>query len=132
MNYLEEQAARVVLEERKCPLTAGNQIEMPLKKQMLMLSTAQILEPLSEEELEKLADRCPDICYRQGKIISTPDDPAHDAFYIIKKGRVRVYELGPEGREHTIAEITGGTTFAARRVSGVYTQALEETIVVVL
>src|SRR5947209_2885647 len=101
---------------------------MTTTKQMLMLSSAQFLEPLSEEELEKLAKKCPDIIYRQGKIVSTPDDPAKDAFYIIKKGRLRVYELGPEGREHTIDEIRGGTAFAAKRVSGVYTQAMEETI----
>src|SRR3954471_5166419 len=107
-------------------------MEMPLRRQMRLLSTAEFLEPLSEEELEKLAARCPDIRYRQGQIISTPHDPADDAFYIMKKGRVRVYEISPDAREHTITEITGGTALTAKRISGVYTEAMEETILVVL
>jgi CRP/FNR family transcriptional regulator, cyclic AMP receptor protein len=107
-------------------------IEMSAGEQMRMLSTAYLLEPLSEEELEKFAKRCPDICYRQGKVISTPHDPGSEAFYIVKKGRVRVYELSPEGREHTLAEITGGTAFAAKRLSDVYAQTIEETILVIL
>jgi CRP/FNR family cyclic AMP-dependent transcriptional regulator len=89
------------------------------------------LQPLSEEELETLAKRCPDQHYSQGEILSNPWE-AGERFFIIKKGRVRVYELGAEGREQTLAEISDGSAFAAQRTNGAYTQALEETTIVSL
>jgi CRP/FNR family transcriptional regulator len=97
-----------------------------------MLSGADFLEPLSSEELEKLAGRCPDIHYREGEILSTPGEEGNRYFYIVKQGRVRVYELGPEGDEHTLALIRDGTAFAAQRLEGAYAQAVEPTILVVL
>jgi CRP/FNR family transcriptional regulator, cyclic AMP receptor protein len=107
-------------------------MRMPLSEQMLLLSQAELLEPLSKEQLENIAKHSPDVLYRQGKILSTPHDLIEDVFYIIKKGRLRVYELSPQGREHTLAEIKSGTVFAARWLSEVYAQAMQETILVVL
>jgi CRP/FNR family transcriptional regulator, cyclic AMP receptor protein len=107
-------------------------MEMTLSEQVLLLSKADLLEPLSKEELEKFAKHCPDVIYRQGKILSTPHDLIDDVFYIIKKGRLRVYELSSQGREHTLAEIKSGAVFAARWLSGVYAQAIQETILVVV
>jgi CRP/FNR family transcriptional regulator, cyclic AMP receptor protein len=108
-------------------------IEMTLSEQIRMLSGADFLEPLSEQQLEKLAARCPDIFYKQGEILSTPDEIRDDGFfYIVKQGRVRIYELGPGGHEHTLTEIRDGTAFAAQRLNGVYAQAMEQTILVIL
>ena len=106
---------------------------MTLSEQIRMLSGADFLEPLSEQQLEKLAARCPDIFYKQGENLSMPDETGDKGFfYIIKQGRVRVYELGPEGHEHTLTEIRDGTAFAAQRLDGVYAQAMEQTTLVVL
>jgi CRP/FNR family cyclic AMP-dependent transcriptional regulator len=108
-------------------------IEMTLSEQIRMLSGADFLEPLSEQQLEKLAARCPDIFYKQGEILSTPDEIRDDGFfYIVKQGRVRIYELGAGGHEHTLTEIRDGTAFAAQRLDGVYAQAMEQTILVIL
>jgi CRP/FNR family transcriptional regulator, cyclic AMP receptor protein len=107
-------------------------IEMTLSEQIRMLSGADFLEPLSEEQLEKLAARCPDIFYKQGESLSIPRQSGEGFFYIVKQGRVRVYELGPGGQEHTLTEIRDGTAFAAQRLDGAYAQAIEQTILVVL
>jgi CRP/FNR family transcriptional regulator, cyclic AMP receptor protein len=107
-------------------------MEMTLSEQVLLLSKADLLEPLSKEELEKFAKHCPDIPYSKGAILSTPHDRIDDGFYIIKKGRVRVYELSPQGQEHTLAEVKGGAVLAAKRLSEVYAQAIVETILVVV
>jgi|SRR3954447_2476118 CRP/FNR family transcriptional regulator len=107
-------------------------IEIPLMQQMRMLSGADFLEPLSKEEFENLARKCPDIYYRKGESISTPRETSNGFFYIVKEGRVRVYELGPEGDEHTLTEIRDGTAFAAQRLDDAYAEAVEATILVVL
>ena len=106
---------------------------MTLSEQIRMLSGADFLEPLSQEQLEKLAARCPDIHYKQGEALSMPHKSGDEGFfYIVKQGRVRVYELGPGGQEHTLTEIRDGTAFAAQRLNDVYAQAMEETTLVVL
>src|SRR5215213_10663554 len=97
-------------------------IEMTLSEQIRMLSGADFLEPLSEQQLEKLAARCPDIFYKQGEILSTPRQTGEGFFYIVKQRRVRVYEQGPGGQEHTLTEIRDGSAFAAQRLGGVYAQ----------
>src|SRR3954447_19168837 len=108
-------------------------IQMTLSEQIRMLSGADFLEPLSQEQLEKLAARCPDVFYKQGENISLPDETADTGFfYIIKQGRVRVYELGSGGHEYTLTEIRDGTAFAAQRLDGVYAHAMEQTTLVVL
>ena len=106
---------------------------MTLSEQIRMLSGADFLEPLSDKQLEKLAARCPDILYKQGETLSIPRETSDEGFfYIVKQGRVRVYELGPGGHEHTLTEITDGTAFAAQRLDGAYAQAMEQTTLVVL
>jgi CRP-like cAMP-binding protein len=108
-------------------------IEMTLSEQIRMLSGADFLEPLSQEQLEQLAARCPDIFYKQGETVSLPRESDDEGFFfIVKQGRVRVYELGPGGQEHTLTEIEDGTAFAAQRLEGVYAQAMEQTTLVVL
>src|SRR3954449_10286667 len=108
-------------------------IQMTLGEQIRMLSGADFLEPLSEQQLEKLAARCPDIFYKQGETLSLPRESYDQGFFfIVKQGRVRVYELGPGGQEHTLTEIRDGTAFAAQRLDGAYAQAMEQTTLVVL
>jgi CRP/FNR family transcriptional regulator, cyclic AMP receptor protein len=108
-------------------------IQMTLGEQIQMLSGADFLEPLSQEQLEQFAARCPDIFYKQGENLSMPRETGDEGFfYIVKQGRVRVYELGPGGHEHTLTEIEDGTAFAAQRLDGVYAQAMEQTTLVVL
>ena len=107
-------------------------VEIPLTEEIRMLSGADFLEPLSDEELKKLAGRCPDLHYQEGELLSTPATEGKGFFYIVKQGRVRVYELGPEGDEHTLTQIWDGTAFAAQRLNEAYAQAVEPTTLVVL
>jgi CRP-like cAMP-binding protein len=105
------------------------QITFPTREQMRMLSGVDFLKPLSEEELEKLAQRCPNIYFQPKEIISTPADH-DDRFFILKHGRVRIYKIGPKGNEQTVAEISDGTVLTTRRLQETYAQALEPTTVV--
>jgi CRP/FNR family cyclic AMP-dependent transcriptional regulator len=105
--------------------------EFTLREEVRMLSGVDVLEPLSEEELTKLAERCPDIYYRPKEIISTPRDHSN-RFFILKQGRVRIYKLGPQGNEQVVTEMSHGTVLAARRLQETYVQALEQTTLVSL
>ncbi len=106
-------------------------VTVPLKEEIRMLSAVDILESLSEEELEELAVRHQDAYFGTGEIFCTPFDTS-ERFFIVKKGRVQVYKLGPEGRKVTVAEIGDGTVLCAQRLNGLYAQAIEPTVLLVL
>jgi CRP-like cAMP-binding protein len=102
--------------------------QTPVKEQVRLHSGVDFVEPFSEEELKELAERCPDIHFGPNEIFSTPRDD-DGRFFVLKKGRVRVYKLGPEGQEQVVAEIAAGTGIAARRLYGSYAQILEPTTI---
>jgi CRP/FNR family cyclic AMP-dependent transcriptional regulator len=106
-------------------------VTVPLREEIRMLSVVDILEPLSEEELGELAVRHPDAYFGTGEIFCTPFDTS-ERFFIVKKGRVQVYKLGPEGRKVTVAEIGYGTVLCAQLLNGSYAQAIEPTVLLVL
>jgi len=95
------------------------------------LSGVDFLEPLSEEELEELLTRSPEKHYRPKEIFSTPYEE-DDRIFVVTEGRVRIYKLGPEGREQTLTEIGEGTGFMAQRLRGSYAQALVPTTILAL
>ena len=56
------------------------------------------LEPLSREEIKELSHRIPDTHLQRGQILYTPKVRS-EALFMLKKGRVRIYRVGPDGRE---------------------------------
>jgi CRP-like cAMP-binding protein len=80
---------------------------MSLKEQIHLLSMVDILGPLSEEELEDLAKCTPDTYLEQGDVLYTPREGA-ERLFILKKGRVQVYELDSSGEEITLSVVEDG------------------------
>src|SRR5918998_6370085 len=73
-----------------CPRGQRNRVMTMSERQVKLLSLVDILEPLSEEELRGLAERCRDIHLRSGEDFYRPEE--HDGgLFLIKEGRVRVY-----------------------------------------
>ncbi len=70
---------------------------MSLQEQIRLLSMVDILGPLSEEEMEDLAKRTPDTFLAQGDVLYAPQDST-ERLFILKKGRVQLYELHRGGR----------------------------------
>jgi CRP/FNR family cyclic AMP-dependent transcriptional regulator len=103
--------------------------EIPLREQMRILSSADVLEVLSEEEVQDLAQRCPDVYLQQGETFSTPHD-TDDGLFVLKEGRVRLYKLGPQGHQQTLIEVEAGTALLAERLAGSYAQALQPTTMI--
>jgi CRP/FNR family transcriptional regulator, cyclic AMP receptor protein len=106
---------------------------MPLEEEVRVLSRAETLDPLSDEDLRGLLKRSQDINLDSGETFFTPEDTSEKLF-ILKKGRVRIFRTS-EGRELTLAEIEPGMIFGemaltAQRLRGSYAQAIEPSVLV--
>ena len=103
------------------------------ERQVKLLSLVDILEPLSEEELRELAERCPDIRLQSGEDFYRPEE--HDGgLFLIKEGRVRVYLTTAAGKEATLDLLGNSTVLWARRLElvdtyAVHAQAVEPSVV---
>jgi CRP/FNR family transcriptional regulator len=95
-----------------------------------------ILGPLSDEELEDLARRTPDTFLEQDDILYAPREGT-ERLFILKKGRVQVYEINGEGEEITLSVIEDGNVFGemaltGQSLEGLYVRALTPSTVVSL
>ena len=109
---------------------------MSLQEQIRLLSMVDILGPLSEEEMNDLAKRCPDTHLEQGDVLYTPKDGT-ERLFILKKGRVQVYEVDRGGDEITLSMVEGGNVFGemaltGQSLEGLYVRALTPSTVVSL
>lgn len=109
---------------------------MSVEEQVRLLSMVDILGPLSDEEMEEFAQRVPDTYLEQGDILYTPHEGS-ERLFILKKGRVQVYEIDQTGDEITLSVVEDGTIFGemaltGQSLQGVYVRALIPSFVVSL
>ena len=109
---------------------------MSLQEQIRLLSMVDIFGPLSPGEMEDLAKRTPDTFLERGDILYTPQDGA-DRLFILKKGRVQVYEVNRSGEEITLSVVEGGSVFGemaltGQKLEGLYVRSLVPSTVVSL
>ena len=103
------------------------------EEKLRLLSMMDILEPLSREEIKELSLRIPDTHYQQGQILYAPKERS-EALFMLKKGRVRIYRIAPDGREFTLTVVDPGTVFGemsltAQRLENAYAEAMESAVV---
>ena len=109
---------------------------MSLKEEVRLLSMVEILDPLSDEEMEDLARRVPDTFLEQEDILYTPKEGT-ERLFILKKGRVQLYEVDQSGEEITFSVIEDGNVFGemaltGQSLKGLYVRALTPSTVVSL
>jgi CRP/FNR family transcriptional regulator, cyclic AMP receptor protein len=63
---------------------------MSLKEEIRFLSMVDILDPLSDEEMDDLAKRAPDTFLERADILYSPGDGT-ERLFILKKGKVQLY-----------------------------------------
>jgi len=107
---------------------------MSLKEEIRLLSMVDILGLLSDEEMEDLAKRTPDTFLEQDDILYTPKEGT-ERLFILKKGRVQLYEIEESGDEITLSVIEDGDVFGemaltGQSLSGLYVRALTPSTVV--
>jgi CRP/FNR family cyclic AMP-dependent transcriptional regulator len=107
---------------------------MPLKEEIRLLSMVDILGPLSDEEMEDLAKRIPDTFLEREDVLYTPKEGT-ERLFILKKGRVQLYEIDRSGEEITLSVIEDGNVFGemaltGQSLGGLYVRALTPSTVV--
>src|ERR687890_1709132 len=125
------QSSTFLVGEKEC--TA---MPMSLKEEIRLLSMVDFLGPLSEEEMEDLAKRTPDTFLEQEDILYTPKEGT-ERLFILKNGRVQLYEVTGEGDEITLSVIEDGNIFGemaltGQSLNGLYVRALTPATVVSL
>jgi CRP/FNR family transcriptional regulator, cyclic AMP receptor protein len=109
---------------------------MSLQEEIRLLSMVDILGPLSEEELVDLAKRTPDTYLEQGDVLYTPTEGT-ERLFILKQGRVQLYEVDQSGEEITLSMVEDGNIFGEMALTGqslsaLYVRALTPSTVVSL
>lgn len=94
---------------------------MSHERQVRLLSRVEIFGSLSREEVEDLAGRVPDTYLARNDILYTPRESS-ERLFILKEGRVQVYELSDGGEEITLTIVEGGSVFGEMSLTG---QSLE-------
>lgn len=100
------------------------------------MSEVDIFCDLDEGEMEAMAAAAPMRTYAAGELIYTPHQPL-EALFILKKGRIRIFRVSPEGRALTTAVIEPGTIFGEMVILGQlmhdsFAEALDEAVVCVM
>jgi len=75
------------------------------------LRRISIFSNLDEDYLEKIACLVCQRNYKKGSLIFFEGDTA-EAVYFVKKGRVKIYKVGHDGKEHIISILSEGEIFA--------------------
>jgi CRP/FNR family transcriptional regulator, cyclic AMP receptor protein len=109
---------------------------MSLNEEIRLLSMVDILGPLSDEEMEDLAKRAPDTFLEEGDILYSPEHSTQRLF-ILKEGRIQLYELDESGDEITLSVVEDGNVFGemaltGQSLHGLYVRALTPSTVVSL
>ena len=105
----------------------------PSAERLRLLSSVDIFEPLSEEEIKRLDGRLPDRYLENGEIFYGPQDPS-ERLFILQKGKVRIFRVIPDGREFTVAVVESGTVFGEVALTGqqleeAYAQAMQPSLI---
>ena len=81
------------------------------------LKKFDLLEKLNEAQLEELSSWVKDFNFQKGEFIYLPGDPS-ESVYFLKKGKVKLSYLGPEGKEFTVSILDEGEPFGEMSLVG--------------
>jgi CRP-like cAMP-binding protein len=81
------------------------------------LRMIDVFQGLSKAEMQEMDRTTTMSTCRRGKIFYRPDD-AGEVLFILKRGRVQLYRLSPEGKKLTVASIGPGTIFGEMGLIG--------------
>jgi CRP/FNR family transcriptional regulator, cyclic AMP receptor protein len=79
-------------------------------QRLALLAKIDILADLTEPEVNQIVDAAPARTYRAGELLYTPHRPV-EVLFLLKRGRIRVFRVSPDGRALTTAIVSPGTMF---------------------
>jgi CRP/FNR family cyclic AMP-dependent transcriptional regulator len=100
------------------------------------MAEVDIFADLSASEMEAMAAAAPMKTYSAGELLYSPHQPV-ETLFILKKGRVRIFRVSPDGRALTTALITPGTIFGdmvllGQRMHDNFAEAVDDVVVCVM
>ncbi|NJN95641.1 MAG: Crp/Fnr family transcriptional regulator [Anaerolineales bacterium] len=103
---------------------------------MNYLRMVDVFQGLSPAEIEEMDRTTTMSTCRRGKIFYRPED-AGEVLFILKKGRVQLYRLSPEGKKLVVATLEAGTIFGEMGIIGQgmhhkFAEALEDCLLCVM
>ncbi len=100
------------------------------------LLETEVFAPLSGPERQWLAESTTMVSCERGWVFYAPDEPG-EVVFILKRGRVDLYRLAPDGRKLVVATLGAHTIFGemgllGQAMYGCYAEADEESLICVL
>ena len=100
------------------------------------LLETEVFRPLSETERDWLMQSTTMVSCERGRIFYTPDEPG-EVVFILKRGRVDLYRIAPDGRKLVVATLGPHTIFGemgllGQGMYGCYAEATEDSLICVL
>jgi len=100
------------------------------------MAEVDIFCDLSEAEMDSLSAAAPMKTWPAGALVYTPHQPV-ETLFILKKGRIRIFRISPDGRALTTAIIEPGTIFGEMVIVGQqmhdsFAEALDDVVVCVM
>ncbi len=90
---------------------------MDTSEKINYLRMVDVFQGLSPAEMEEMDHTTTMSTCRRGKIFYRPED-ASEVLFILKKGRVQLYRLSPEGKKLVVATLGPGTIFGEMGIIG--------------
>jgi CRP/FNR family cyclic AMP-dependent transcriptional regulator len=100
------------------------------------LQMVDIFQDLTEAEIEEIDRATTMSTYRRGKIFYMPEDTS-EVLFLVKKGRVQLYRISPDGKKLVIGTVGPGTVFGEMALIGqgmqnTFAEAVEECVLCVM
>ena len=93
------------------------QVSMDVEQKINYLQMIDIFQDLSLTEMQEMDRTTTMSTCRRGKIFYQPEDTS-EVLFILKKGRVQLYRISPEGKKLVVATIGPGTIFGEMAIMG--------------
>jgi CRP/FNR family transcriptional regulator, cyclic AMP receptor protein len=97
---------------------------MSEEREVKLLSLVDVLEPLSEEELEEVSTRCPSFSLGAGQEFYGSGE-YDGGLFLLEEGHVVIYKMTSSGKQITFAVHSAGTILSAQRLQGLIVRAIE-------
>lgn len=100
------------------------------------LSEIELFQDLSEKEVAELDRVTTMSTVPKGRVFYRPEEPT-EVLFILKKGRVQLYRISPEGKKLVITTLGPGTLFGEMALLGqwmhnTFAEAVEESLICVM
>src|SRR5919109_838841 len=98
-----------------------------------LLREVDLFAGLTLDQLREISRTLPMSTCQTGGLVTSPDDE-DERLYIVKRGRVRLYRLTPDGKQLTLdildkGRIVGRMSWLGQELNEVYAEAIEDAVV---